>query len=193
MLFLSNKFLNEPIVSINAGAEVGTVTEMIINPHKLSVDAFYVLSRATGESVLHVEDIRGFGPQGLLIDHEEQLMDLKDLIRLQEIAKIHYNPIGKKVVTKNKQKIGKVVDFIIDTESFKIKKIHVQQSVFKNLQSSALVIDRTQIVEITDDKIIVRSTAIKNPAKGTLRANSPLQAIKPQLSPDPAPSKLSRN
>lgn len=193
MLFLSNKFLNVAVVSINAGAKVGTVTEMIINPHKLRVDAFYVISRATGKSVLHVEDIRGYGPQGLLIDHEEQLMDLADLVRLQEIAKIRYTLIDKKVVTEDKQKLGKVTDFVIDSETFKIMKIHVRQSVLKNLQSSALVIDRSQIVELTNDKIIVKSTAIKEQEGSVLKANMPLPSIKPQLNPDPAPSKLSRS
>ena len=85
----------------------------------------------------------------------------QDLVRLNEVINLKFNPIGKIVIDDSGKKLGKVSEYSIETESFIIKKLHVSQSIMKNISNSALIIDRSQIKEITDKSIIVRSASVK--------------------------------
>ena len=53
------------------------------------------------------------------------------------------------------QKIGKVSDYAVETDSMYVQKIYVSRSILRNLASGSLSIDRTQIVEIKNDRIII--------------------------------------
>ena len=75
---------------------------------------------------------------------------------------------GKPVVTISKKKVGKVSDYAIETETMYIQKIYVAQSVLKSFTGGSLSVDRTQINEVTDRKVIIndllKSAAATAPA-----------------------------
>ena len=77
---------------------------------------------------------------------------------------INFELIGKAVETSSGQKLGKVNDYSTDTDSMFIKKMYVTQPIYKNFSGGNLGIDRTQIVEITDKKIVVNDIDAKVPA-----------------------------
>ena len=162
MMVLSSALKNKPVASVQSGHKVATTADMIIDPRNLKVFAFKVTSPKSPNLVLHTEDVRNVTPQGLVIDHNNQLMTFdEDLVRLNEVAKINFVLIDKPVYTDDKKKIGKVSDFATETQDFMIMKLHVTRSLFKSFGSSQLIIDRSQIVQITDDRIVVKSTALK--------------------------------
>jgi uncharacterized protein YrrD len=163
MLMLNSSFINTPVMSLQNGNKLGSTTDPIIDPRKLQIVAFKVVgTRIFEESVLHSADIREVGPLGLIVNAADDIMPLdQDLVRLNEVINLHFDIIGKTVIDDNKRKLGKVSEFSVDTESFMIIKIHVSQSIMKNLSNTALIIDRSQVKEITDKSIIVRSASIK--------------------------------
>lgn len=162
MLVLQNALQNKPIASVQSGHQVATVGEMIIDPRSLKIFAFYVLAPQQQNLVLHTEDIRNVTPQGLVIDNNNQLMNFDDdLVRLKEVTDINFQLADKPVYTENKNKLGKVMDFVVETDGFLIVKLHISRSMIKSFGVSQLIVDRSQIIQITDDKIIVKSTAIK--------------------------------
>ena len=73
---------------------------------------------------------------------------------------LNFELLGKNVVTDSGRKVGKVVDFAIETNNFFVKKIYASQPLLKNFTGGTLSIDRSQIVEITNKKIVVEDTAI---------------------------------
>mgnify|MGYP003440691492 FL=1 len=152
MLVLNSHIQNVPVMSLQSGASLGTTSEPIIDPRKLQIVAFKVIGpRVLEPSVLHTIDIRELGPLGFIVDGADNVMTLdEDLVRLQEVIKLNFNLIGKIVIDETKKKLGKVLEYTLESESFFIQKIHVSQSVLKNLKNSNLLIHRTQIVEITD-------------------------------------------
>jgi sporulation protein YlmC with PRC-barrel domain len=83
------------------------------------------------------------------------LAHLDDIIRLKDLIALHFTLLGKPVVTESKAKIGKVNDFAVELESMFVQKLYVTQALRKSLSTSALSVDRTQIIEITDRKIII--------------------------------------
>ncbi len=162
MLVLMKALENKPVASVQSGHRVATTGEMIIDPRNLKIFAFHVSTPQRQDLVLHTEDIRGVTPQGLIIDDNDQLMNPdEDLVRLKKVTDINFKLIDKPVYTENKKKLGKVADFVTETEGFMIMKLHVNRSMAKSVGTSQLIIDRSQIIQVTDDKIIVKSTAIK--------------------------------
>lgn len=144
-------------MSLRTGGAVATATTPIINPNNLKIEGFYCIDRFdNNQLVLLTQDIRDFLNQGYVIDDHEVLTEPGELIRLQETIGLNFQLIGKHVETISKEKIGKVTDFAAESTTFYIQKLYVGQSLLKNLSSSQLSVDRTQIVEITNKKIIIQ-------------------------------------
>jgi sporulation protein YlmC with PRC-barrel domain len=156
MLQLSESLLSKPIMSLRTGQPVATSGRLIINPNNLKIEGFFCQDRFDkSELILLYQDIRDIIPQGFVIDDHDVLVDPSELVRLKDIIALDFKIIGKQVVTVNKEKIGKVSDFATDMETFYIQKLYVAQNMLKSLTGGSLGIDRNQINEITDKKIII--------------------------------------
>jgi sporulation protein YlmC with PRC-barrel domain len=83
---------------------------------------------------------------------------------LKDIMDLGFTLIGKPVVTLSKQRVGKVSDYATEMETLYVQKIYVSQSMFKNFTGGSLGIDRNQINEITDKKIIINELLKGTPA-----------------------------
>lgn len=165
MLQLSESLLNRPVMSLRAGQPVATVTEPIINPNNLKIEGFYCLDRfSKSQLVLLYQDIRDIIPQGFVIDDHDVLTEASELIRLKDIMNISFKLIGKPVVTVSKQRVGKVSDYATETETMYIQKLYVSQNIFKSFTGGSLGVDRNQINEITDKKIIINELLKAAPA-----------------------------
>jgi len=163
MLHLSGMIINRPILSLRTGTEVGTALAPIIDPNNLKIEGFFCRN-GRKRPVLVTRDIRDVLPQGIVVNDEEALTEPEDLVRLKDLIQINFELLGKPVETVGKQKLGKVEDYSTETESMIIKKLYVAQPIYKSLGGGNLGVDRTQIVEITDKKIIVNDLDSKVPA-----------------------------
>jgi uncharacterized protein YrrD len=169
MLQLSGSFLNKPVMSLRTGGEVATVLGPIINPNNLKIEGFYCQDRFDNSRlVLLTQDIRDLLKQGFVVDDHEVLTEPGELVRLRKVLEVNFQLPGKLVITVDKHKIGKVVDFAAETTTFYIQKIYVGQSMLKSLSTSQLSVDRTQIVEITNRKIVIQE--ILKPTKSAVPA-----------------------
>jgi hypothetical protein len=82
-----------------------------------------------------------------------------DLVRHKEILDIKFQLLEKTVKTK-RHKLGKVADFSYNDGMF-VQKLYVSRPVTKIFSSEdTLLVDRTQITEVTDSYILVRDTEI---------------------------------
>ncbi|MFH1187776.1 MAG: PRC-barrel domain-containing protein [bacterium] len=82
--------------------------------------------------------------------------------------------INLPVETKSNEFLGKVADLEIDIENYNIRKIHVKSSnLIRGLFEGFLIIDQSQIHEITKEKIIVEDGAKKIKDKKTLSIQLP--------------------
>ncbi len=157
MLQLSQTLFNKPILSLRTGMVVGTTDAPIINPNNLKVEGFYCHDRFDKKKqlVLLYQDIRDVMPQGFVVNDHEALSEAHELVRLQPIMKINFLLLGKAVVTVSKDKVGKVSDFATEVETMYIQKLYVSQPLVKSFTGGSLSIDRSQIVEITNQRVII--------------------------------------
>lgn len=164
MLQLSSMLLNRPVMSLRTGAQIATTQRAIINPNNLKIEGFYCqMSDSRQQLVLLYQDIRDILPQGLVVDDYDVLVDATELVRLQDVLSLGFELFGKQVVTAEREKVGRVSDYATETTTMFVQKIYVSRSVLKSFTGGNLGIDRNQIVEITDKKIVIRELAKKVP------------------------------
>lgn len=194
MLISGLDLQNTPVLSLQTGAELARANEAVVNPHNLSIIA-YDLSGHTLDvtpSLLRIEDIRELSPIGMIVDSSDEFVQPEDIIKLNEIYTLHFEPIGKPVLDEKRHKVGKVIDYTIDSGSYTIQQLIVKRPLLKSFNDAELVIHRSQIIEITDDAIVIQSKAKVNkplPKDGRnyvnpFRSSSPqAEAFKPKKPP----------
>lgn len=162
MLKLFETFQNTQVLSLRIGGVVAKVVSPIINPNNLYIEGWHVIdSRSNENLILLSQDIRDVMPQGLVVNDVEVLTPPEDLIRLQDVLELNFELLKLKVQSQNGKRYGKVSDFAIETQNFYIQKLYVTQAL-RALSGTTLSIDRSQIIEITNKRIIIEDPTEKS-------------------------------
>jgi sporulation protein YlmC with PRC-barrel domain len=171
MLQLSNTLSDRSVLSLRSGGPIARIISPIINPNNLKIEGFYCEDTLDKRQlILLCQDIREILAQGYVVNDHDVLSEPDELVRLQEVLRLDFNLIGKQVVTTNNEKLGKVSDYAVETNSMFVQKIYVTQSILKSLTGGSLSIDRTQINEITPRRIIITELYNKAPATAAATA-----------------------
>jgi len=96
-------------------------------------------------------------------------------VRLKALKSDNFTLIRKTVVSDMGRKLGSVEDFTINIETNKVQKLYVKQSIMRSFFGSSLIIDRTQIVDVTPKQIVVR--------EATLKAGAFIRDVVPDINP----------
>ncbi|MBQ6393879.1 PRC-barrel domain-containing protein [Candidatus Saccharibacteria bacterium] len=159
MLITGSTLKNRPILSLHIGGEIARIEDLIIDPNDLKIVAFEVFGSLVGKemgAILETRDIREISSIGMIVDSSDVLVNREDVIRLDKVMEIGFQIIGKKVVTKKGTKLGKVEDFITASDNFEIVQLIVQRPLVKAFIDPELTISRSEIVEVDDEKIVVK-------------------------------------
>ena len=161
MLMNASRLIGYPVLSLHVGGPVAYVDSVVVDPEKLKIVAFMVSGSAIKNdpeagNILETSDIREFADSGMIIDSIEDFVNHGDVIKLDKIMELNFELNGLKVETKHKSKLGKIVDYVIDTETFTVHRLVVKRPVMKALVDPELIIPRKEIVEVNDYKIIVK-------------------------------------
>lgn len=163
MLTLGQQLLGKKIMSLRISRPIGIVTEVIVNPNNLKIEGWHATDLGDKKHVILLsQDVRDIIPQGFVVNDHEALTQSGELIRLKEILSYNFNLIDKTVVSDYKRRLGKVADYAFDKDTFIIQKLHVSQSILKSFTGGALMIDRSQIIEITNKRITVREATAED-------------------------------
>ena len=148
-------------MGLQTGSELGRLTTPVINPNTLAILAYEVEGPLLDKSpsLLRIADVREFSDIGVIIDSSDEFVSPEDIIKLHEIYKQHFSPLGMKVIDEKNRKIGKVDGYTIETTGFIIQQLSVKRPFFKSLNDTQLLVHRSQITEINDEAIIVHSEA----------------------------------
>lgn len=172
MLQLSASITNRPIMSLRTGAPVGMALKPIINPNNLKIEGWFCEDRFSKQRlVLMSNDVRDIIAQGIVVNDHEVLAEPDEIVRLKDVINLNFDLIGKPVVSASKKKLGKVGDFATELKSLYIIKLYVSQSLIKSFSGGQLMVDRTQIIEITNRKVVIQDPL--QGQKNKIRGNSP--------------------
>lgn len=160
MIITGSRLLDAPVMGLQTGGELAKTTSAIVDPGTLTVVAYSVAGPLIkGESLLRVVDVREFSDIGIIIDSSDEFVTPDDVIKINEIYKLHFEPLGMTVSDEKKSKLGKVNGYTLETATFTIQQLSVKRPFLKSLNDTELLIHRSQIIEINDHAIVVHSKA----------------------------------
>lgn len=163
MLILGSRLIGMPIMGLQTGAELAVTKRPIIDPANLKIIAYEVEGPLlnTRPSLIRIQDVRELGSIGMIIDSSDEFVGVDDVIAIGKIYKLNFDLVGLNVIDESKHKLGKVSDYSVDASSFVVQQLTVKRGVIKSFSESELLIHRSQIIEITDTTVTVRSTTTK--------------------------------
>ena len=158
MLIEGSKLLNYPILSLHTASKIAEVKALIIDPNFLKVVAFEI-NVASSKQCLFLEtaSVREFSKMGMIVDSDEEFVEQGDVIKLKEMIELGFTLENMKVLSKKKTMLGRVEDFIVTTDDFRVMQLIIKRPIYKSLIDPELVIGRSEIHEINDTEIIVKS------------------------------------
>lgn len=161
MLINSSRLTKTPIMSLQTGTQLGVIDQPIINPADLQIIAYRVASSLTksSETYLRIIDSRELSDIGLIIDSIDDFVVRGDVIKLDELCDLNFKLDKISVIDEKRKKLGKVIDYTIDVDDFRVQQLIVRRPLMKSFNDTELVIHRSQIIEITNSAIVVHSEA----------------------------------
>lgn len=192
MLINGSSLNNFPVLSLHVGAPIARTKRAVIDPDNLKIIAFHVdgplVGRECGE-ILDVKDVREFAPRvGMIIDSADDLVNPGDVVKFDKVMKLNFNLTGLKVETKKGTKLGKIVDYTVNSDTFTVQQLVVQRPIMKAFLDPELIIGRSEIVEITDYKVIVKDEEAKIKQKTAAAKDFVPNFVNPFREPDFAPA-----
>lgn len=158
MLIEGSKLLKYPILSLHTASRIAEVKGLVIDPNFLKVVAFEINAVSSKQRLfLEASSVREFSKMGMIVDSDEEFVEKDDVIKLKETIDLGFSLDNMKVISKKKALLGRIEDFIINTEDFQIMQLVVKRPIYKALIDPELVIGRSDIHEINDSEIIVKS------------------------------------
>lgn len=140
MIISHNKIVNLPIYFENK--KINTVKNIVIDPTK----GLFLFLETENNNYFKSEDVKEILNDKIILNNSNFFNDSKKGVKI----------INLKVQTESGEFLGKVLDFEIDLLENKINKIYVfGGNIIKKLIRGELIINRSQIISIDSDKIIV--------------------------------------
>lgn len=188
MLIIGSRLIDCPVMSLQTGGKLGMTSKPIIDPANLHVIAYEVGGPLLEHhpSFLRTADIREFGKLGMIIDSSDELVGVDDVLKIQELYKAAFPLVGMQVLDEHKHKLGKVTDYTVDTRLYAIQQLNVSRGFFRGLTDTGLLVHRSQIIEINDKAIVVKSTDTKSVAP--VIENQRVEYVNPFRKPAPQPT-----
>jgi len=158
-----NGIIGMSVMSLQTGKRLATIGEPIVDPNDLSIVAFYVNGPLLDYSpaVLFTNDIREVGGLGVIVDSAENIMNPSGLVRLEQVIGYGFKLSGIRVIDDHKHKLGTVENYGFNSDTSMIEQLYLKPNLSKRLLTASLTINRSQIIEIDNQKIVVKSPDIK--------------------------------
>ena len=168
MLVNGSSLIGRNIMSLQVSDAVAVVTGVVIDPNDLRVIAFVVDGPEVGGEVGNILDtrsVREFSALGFIIDSTDELVEREDVVKINEIMALNFNLEGLRVETRKKSRLGRIIDYTVETGSMMVQQLIVKRPLRKSLMDPELTIGRSQIVEVNDYAVVVRDEEKKIQAK----------------------------
>jgi len=150
-------------MGLQTGTQLAIAKAPIIDPGNLKIIGYEVEGPLLSErpSFIRIADVRELSDVGMIVDSNDEFVGLHDVIAIEKIYKLGFKLIGLNVIDESKRKLGKVNDYRLDTGGFIIQQLNVSRGALKSISETELLVHRSQIVEINDNEVIVRTAAKK--------------------------------
>ena len=173
MLVLSETISGKKVMSIHAGGAIASIGDAIIDPSNLKIVGFSVAARGLKYfSVVHASDIREWSALGAVINSEDDIMEVdENMPKIRGLIESKFKLDGIGVRTESGKRLGKVKNYVFETEGFFVVKFYIEKSGPLNFFSQPLVIERDSVVNVTNKFIVVADDKSKVKAGDKKKTN----------------------
>jgi uncharacterized protein YrrD len=167
MLYEAKSLLNLPIINLDSGKTLAWLSDIIIDPENgkvlglVATLGFWVKTK----KAVAFSDIYEFGPEAILVRDDESLINISNIVRIKKIIDQKIFILGSKVVTKSGKRLGRVKNFVVNTDLGILVKIYVESLWGKSFIKGTLVIPAARIISIERKKIIISDELLKEKAE----------------------------
>jgi len=161
MMLLGSTLTKAPVMGLQTGGEIAQTKSAIIDPGTLTIVAYVVEGPLLGDGtwLLRIADVRELSDLGFIVDSTDEFIHPEDVLKIDEIYELNFPLLDMPVIDEKRSKLGKVIDFTLETSTFTVQQITVRRPFLKSFNDTELLIHRSQIIEINDDAIVVHSEA----------------------------------
>lgn len=158
MLVSATKIIGTPILSMQSAGAIGFISAIVVDPESFKIIAFYLNGGGINknQNILDISSIREYSSLGMVIDSIDELVSSNDVVKIEKVLNLNFSLIGLRVETKKGTKLGRIIDFTTTSDNFSIQQIIVKRPLIKSFSDSELTIPRKEIVEVTNQKVIVK-------------------------------------
>lgn len=163
MLLLGSRLIGTPVMGLQTGTKLAQTASPLIDPANLKIVAYQVEGPLLSEhpSLIRMADVRELSDIGMIIDSSDEFIGLDDVVKIKELYELQFHLIGLAVIDESRRKLGKIDDYSLDSSSFIIEQLNVRRRGIRSVTETGLLVHRSQIVEINNHQIIVKSTATR--------------------------------
>jgi uncharacterized protein YrrD len=163
MLLLGSRLIGTPVMGLQTGTKLAHTASPLIDPANLKIVAYIVEGPLLSEhpSLIRMADVRELSDIGMIVDSSDEFIALDDVVKIKELYDLHFNLIGLNVIDESKHKLGKIDDYSLDSSSFIVEQLNVRRRGIRSFTETGLLIHRSQIVEINNQSIVVKTTATR--------------------------------
>ena len=127
MLLQASTLLNLPVAANDTQSKIGKINKVIINPDNGELMGFIIKQNKffAKDKILSSQDTIEIDRNGIVTPTEENLLEIDEIVRIKEIINQNIPIFGQNAITESKQNIGKINDFLIDTDMNTIVKFYI--------------------------------------------------------------------
>jgi hypothetical protein len=146
-------------MGLQTGTELAYTRSALINPYNLVVAAYEVGGPLIGNKLtfLRAADIRELSSAGFIVDSSDEFISLEDVVAINKIYNLGFQLINLAVIDNKKHRLGKVIDYTVEVGNLIIQQLNIQRPFLKSFGDTELLIHRSQIIEINNSHVVVRS------------------------------------
>ncbi len=159
MIYLASACVGYQITSISSLENIGQIRGILIDPQRFSVAGFWVeiySRRYRHWPILLSQSLRQIHNRRVFVNDLDDINSPEDLPRLSQTLKVDYQIPGKKVVSTEKEYLGKAEDFSFDSDDFKIIHLIVKPPLHRRLRKTRQHFTRNQIEKVSRKQIEIK-------------------------------------
>ena len=163
---LITAIIGKKVFSVHDGAAVAEVVGWLINKDNFKVELLAVaVPKSKAHKYILPDAIRVSTDRQIIINSQEDITEADELVRQSKMIASKYKLVGSKVETQSGKKLGRVIDFSFDYNTFYIGKIQVVSRFPQRITRESFVINRSAVIEVQGNTVIVKDARIKAKAR----------------------------
>lgn len=163
---LITAIIGKKVFSVHDGVAVAEVVGWLINKDNFKVELIVVaVPEMKAHKYILPAAIRVSTDRQIIINSQDDIAEADELVRQREMIASKYRLVGSKVETQSGKKLGRVMDFNFDYNTFYIAKIHVVSRFPQRITRESFAINRSAVVEVQGNTVIVKDARVRAKAR----------------------------